>query len=79
MEQPGRRASGDQLVYTSSDAMFVLTGTCRARQKLIDDMQGTITGTSLRFHTGDDQVTVTGGGVDNPGQRVHTVTRVKQK
>ncbi len=79
MEQPGRRASGEQLVYTASDGMFVLTGTPSALPKLIDEVQGTVTGTSLRFHTGDDSVMVIGGGADNPSQRVHTVTRVKQK
>ncbi|NYF79773.1 LptA/OstA family protein [Granulicella arctica] len=79
MEQPGRRASGEQLVYTASDGMFVLSGTPAALPRLIDEVQGTVTGTSLRFHTGDDMVTVIGGGADNPSQRVHTVTKVKQK
>jgi lipopolysaccharide export system protein LptA len=79
MEQPGRHAAGEHLVYTASDAIFVLTGTTAKQPKLIDDVQGTVTGTSLRFHTGDDSVTVTGGGQDDLGQRVHTVTRVKQK
>ena len=27
IDQPGRRATGEQVVYTASDGMFVLTGT----------------------------------------------------
>lgn len=78
LEQPGRHATGEQLTYTAGDGMFVLTGTPGALPKLIDEVQGTVTGTALRFHTGDDSVMVTGD-AKTPGQRVHTVTRVKQK
>jgi lipopolysaccharide export system protein LptA len=78
IDQPGRRAVGEQLVYTASDGIFVLTGTPSALPKLTDQVQGTVTGTSLRFHTGDDSVMVTGA-LNNPSQRVHTVTRVKEK
>jgi lipopolysaccharide export system protein LptA len=77
MDQPGRRATGEQLVYTASDGMFVLTGTPAAPPKVIDDQRGTVTGTSLRFHSGDDNIVVSNEG-DN-GQRVHTETRVKNK
>ncbi|WP_263384091.1 LptA/OstA family protein [Granulicella arctica] len=82
MDQTGRRASGEQLVYTANDGMFVLTGTPTVLPKLIDEVQGTVTGTRLSFHTGDDSVMVTGdtnGNEQKAGQRVHTVTRVKQK
>ncbi len=34
IEQPGRRATGTQLVYTASDGMFVLTGTAAAPPKI---------------------------------------------
>jgi lipopolysaccharide export system protein LptA len=77
MEQPGRRATGEQLVYTASDGMFVLTGTPELPPKVMDDQRGTVTGTSLRFHSGDDNVVVSNGG-DN-AQRVRTETRVKNK
>ncbi len=81
INQLGRRAAGEQLVYTASDGMFVLTGTPTVPPKLIDEAQGTVTGTTLRFHTGDDGATVTGdsAGPTKSGQRVHTVTRVRQK
>jgi lipopolysaccharide export system protein LptA len=77
MEQPGRRATGEQLVYTASDGMFVLTGTAAVLPKVVDQQQGTVTGTSLRFHAGDEDVVVSNGG--DTGQRVRTETRVKNK
>ena len=79
MEQPGRRATGEQLVYTASDGMFVLTGTPAALPKVVDEQRGTVTGTSLRFHSGDDNVVVSNGGESGAGQRVRTETRVKNK
>jgi lipopolysaccharide export system protein LptA len=79
MQQPGRRASGEQVVYTASDGMFVLTGTAGELPKVVDDQRGTVTGTSLRFHAGDDNVVVSNGGESGAGQRVRTETRVKNK
>jgi len=79
MEQPGRRATGEQVVYTASDGMFVLTGTSTVLPKVIDDQRGTVTGTSLRFHSGDDNVVVSNGGENGTGERVRTETRVKNK
>ncbi len=78
MQQPGRRATGDQLVYTASDGMFVLTGTAAALPKVADDQRGTVTGTSLRFHSGDDNIVVSNG-ENGSGQRVRTETRVKNR
>jgi lipopolysaccharide export system protein LptA len=78
MEQPGRRATGEQLVYTASDGMFVLTGNAAVLPKVVDQQQGTVTGASLRFHAGDENVVVSNGG-DNAVQRVRTETRVKNK
>jgi lipopolysaccharide export system protein LptA len=79
MHQPGRRATGEQVVYTASDGMFVLTGTAGTLPKVVDDRQGTVTGTSLRFHAGDENVVVSNGGESSAGQRVRTETRVKNK
>lgn len=77
MEQPGRRATGEQLVYTASDGTFVLTGTPTVLPKVVDQQQGTVTGRSLRFHSGDENVVVSNEG--ESGQRVRTETRVKNK
>jgi lipopolysaccharide export system protein LptA len=79
IKQPGRKATGEQLVYTASDATFVLTGTPTVLPKVTDDQRGTVTGTSLRFHSGDDNVVVSNGGETGTGQRVRTETRVKNK
>jgi lipopolysaccharide export system protein LptA len=79
MEQPGRRATGEQLVYTASDGMYVLTGTPTALPKVTDDQRGTVTGTSLQFHSGDDNIVVSNGGDSGAGQRVRTETRVKKR
>jgi lipopolysaccharide export system protein LptA len=76
--QPGRKATGERLVYTASDQMFVLTGTASAPPKVVDATQGTTTGAALRFHSGDDSVVISGRDGDAPTQKVHTETRVKQ-
>lgn len=76
--QPGRRATGDRLVYTANDQMFVLTGTASTPPKVVDAQQGTTTGAALRFHSGDDSVTISGRDGDTSAQKVHTETRVKQ-
>jgi lipopolysaccharide export system protein LptA len=79
MQQPGKHATGEQLVYTASDGTFVLTGTASLLPKVVDDLQGIVTGTSLRFHAGDENVVVSNGGESGAGQRVRTETRVKNK
>ena len=76
LEQPGRKASGERLVYTASDRTFVLTGTKSAPPKMVDETQGTVTGASLRFRSGDDSVEVLSG---DGAERVRTVTHMKQK
>jgi len=80
MEQPGRRATGEQLVYTASDQLFVLSGDCKAQPRLVDASRGTITGAMLRFHSGDDSVVVSNGAPcstsEAESQRVKTNTRV---
>lgn len=74
--QPGRIALGERLVYTSADRTFVLTGTKTAPPRLTDEAQGTITGASLRFRSGDDSVVISGSGTDSG--RVRSETRVRQ-
>ncbi len=55
--QPGRRATGDQLVYTASDDKFVLTG---GSPSIFDAEQGKITGVSLTLFRHDGRVLVEG-------------------
>jgi lipopolysaccharide export system protein LptA len=83
IEQPGRRATGGRLVYTASDQIFVLTGEGKTQPKLVDSERGTITGATLRFHSGDNSVVVSnvepGATGAATGQRVRSETRVDKQ
>ena len=67
--QPGRKASGEQLVYTSSEDKFVMTG---GIPSIFDAEHGKITGVSLTFFRRDARVLVEG----NSGSPAVTQTRV---
>ncbi len=77
IEQPGRRATGQQVVYTASDGNFALTGTATVPPTVVDDQRGTVTGTLLQFRTGDESVVVSNGGKGSAA-RVRTQTQVKK-
>jgi lipopolysaccharide export system protein LptA len=77
VEQPGRTATGERLIYTASDGIFVMTGSKAAPPKVMDRLQGTTTGAVLKFRSGDDSVEVLGS-EDGRSGRVRTETRVKQ-
>ena len=57
IDQPNRRGTGDQLVYTADDEKFVLTG---GPPSIFDAERGKITGVSLTFFRTDDRVLVEG-------------------
>lgn len=76
LEQPGRKGFGEKLVYTAADQLSVLTGTKAVPPKVVDETQGTVTGASLRFRSGDDSVEVLSG---DGAQKVRTETRMKSK
>jgi lipopolysaccharide export system protein LptA len=57
VQQPSRRAEGQNLVYTASDDKFVLTG---GPPSIFDAERGKITGVSLTFFRADDRVLVEG-------------------
>jgi len=78
LEQPGRVARGEQVVYTTADGMFVLTGTPAAPPVVVDAATGSVTGAVLRFHAGDNSVAVEGGASPGTPGRVHTELRTKQ-
>jgi lipopolysaccharide export system protein LptA len=61
LEQPGRKGTGEELVYTVADSNFVLTGTSSALPRLTDQVRGAVTGTALIFNDRDDSVIVSGG------------------
>jgi lipopolysaccharide export system protein LptA len=57
VQQPGRRALGQQLVYTAADDKFVLTG---GSPSIFDAERGKTAGVSLTFFRRDDRVLVDG-------------------
>ncbi|HEX4310831.1 MAG TPA: LptA/OstA family protein [Acidobacteriaceae bacterium] len=71
--QPGRKGSGDKLIYTADDGKYVLTGTDAALPQMWDRVHGTTTGAALIFNSQDDSVVVSGG-----KSSAVTETRAKQ-
>ena len=56
--QPGRRGTGDKLVYTAADGRYVLTGSPGQLPRMSDTAKGTTTGAALIFRSPDDSVEV---------------------
>jgi lipopolysaccharide export system protein LptA len=61
LQQPGRRGTGEKLLYTAQDGIFKLTGTFSTPPHLYDQVHGDVSGEALIFNTRDDSVSVTGG------------------
>lgn len=78
VEQPGRRASGEQLTYTAADQLFVMTGTRGAPPHVVDDLRGSSTGAALRFRTGDESVTIVSGDDSSGATHVHSEARAPE-
>ncbi len=76
--ESGRRATGERLVYTAADGLFVMTGTASKPPEVVDEAQGTVTGAALQFHAGDNSVMVLGSTKTEEGRRVRTETQVRQ-
>jgi lipopolysaccharide export system protein LptA len=55
IQETGRRATGEKLVYTAADGKFVLTG---GPPMVADATHGTIRGDSLTFYSHDDRIVV---------------------
>ena len=73
IDWPGRHATGEKLVYRSEDGNYRLTGTATAPPRVTDEAQGTVTGSALILHSGDDRVTV-----EDDGGKTVTETRSKK-
>jgi lipopolysaccharide export system protein LptA len=58
----GRRGTGEQLVYTGETGEYVLTGTAATPPRMNDPARGNVTGDALIFHSGNDSVSIEGGG-----------------
>jgi lipopolysaccharide export system protein LptA len=78
IEQPGRRGTGERLVYTAADGVYVLTGTKAAPPKVVDQAQGTTTGAALRFRSDDRSIEVLGSEDGKTAGRVRSETRMNE-
>ena len=61
LTQPGRKGTGEKLVYTADDGRYVLTGSPGNPPRVEDAVKGTTTGATLIFNSQDDSVVVSGG------------------
>jgi lipopolysaccharide export system protein LptA len=78
LDQPGRKANGDELLYTAASGNYVLTGTPAKPPVVVDAQQGSITGTTLLFGDAGSTIVVSGAPVaGKPGSRVRTETEVR--
>lgn len=59
--QPGRKGTGNRLVYTASDGRYVLTGSPTNPPRIEDLTKGVTSGAKLIFDSRDDSVVVSGG------------------
>ncbi len=79
VQQPGRVATGEELVWTTGDGTLVLTGTASAPPRVTDEASGTVSGGAIQLHTGDNSVVVTGAGSGVGHGRVQTETRLQKR
>jgi lipopolysaccharide export system protein LptA len=80
MEQPGRHGRGEQLLYTAAKDDYVLTGAPGEPPRIVDDQQGTVTGTTLLFGDAGSTIVVAGDADKRSTTgRVRTETEVRQQ
>ncbi len=73
--QPGRRGTGEQLVYTAGDGNYLLTGTAGDAPRASDAQKGATTGAALLFRNGDNSVEVLNNDAAGMSRRTVTDTR----
>lgn len=61
LTQPQRQGTGQELVYTAQDGLFVLTGSAGRPPRVEDRLQGTVSGETLQFQSGSERVDVISG------------------
>ncbi len=72
LTEPGRRGTGDRLVYTAADGSYVLTG---GPPRASDSVHGAVTGAELLFKPGDEFVQVLNREAAGDSRRTVTDTR----
>jgi lipopolysaccharide export system protein LptA len=79
VQQPGRHANGETLVYTAADSRYVLTGAPGHLPRAVDSQQGNVTGTTLIFGDAGSTIIVAGepASPKSKGTRVRTETEVR--
>jgi lipopolysaccharide export system protein LptA len=78
LEQPARRGSAEQLLYTAATGTYVLTGSPGHPPEIVDAVQGSITGATLLFREGGSTIVVAGTpGAKSGRGRVRTETEVR--
>lgn len=75
LTQPGRRGTGEKLVYTGADGNYVLTGTPAAPPHATDAQKGSTTGAALLFRSSDNSVQVLSSDAEGMSRRTVTDTR----
>jgi lipopolysaccharide export system protein LptA len=55
---PGRTGSGERLDYTSEDSTMTLTGTSTQDPQMTDQLRGTVSGRTIRFHLDNDSLSI---------------------
>ena len=75
LTQPGRRGTGQKLVYTATDGNYVLTGTPAEPPQATDRQRGSTTGAALLFRSTDDSVEVLSNDAEGNSRRTVTDTR----
>jgi lipopolysaccharide export system protein LptA len=78
LTQPGRRGTGEKLVYTSADGTYLLTGDAHTPPRVSDAQHGDVTGAALLLHGGDNSVEVLSHDAEGDARRVVTDTRTKE-
>ena len=74
LAQPGRRGTGDRLVYTSADGRAVLTG---KNARIEDAEKGSTIGSELTFYSRDDKVVVDNQQGTGRVRSTHRLTKSK--
>lgn len=75
LTQPGRRGTGDKLVYTAADGNYILTGGPDSPPHASDSQHGATTGAALVFRSGSDSVEVMSHDAEGNTRRTVTDTR----